>query len=277
MKKVFFRTFAYFIDIIILGIILTCVVSVIPVFNNKKTEELNKEYTSVFSEYVDINKNYDKYLEDKIINDEEFNEIKEKYPNISGNIEKYVNNEVEKEKFNEELFDYAKKFAIESDYKTNKLNLGRYITEFALTIIYFGVIQFVLKGQTIGKKIFKLFVVDEKDSVPSLKVLLIRSIFTSTIVFSLLNSILALTLNLKTYSSLYTYITGASSFYLVFMYAVVVFREDGKGLHDMLLKTHIKMLNEEKVEVKEDKEEKEVKTLEYKEKKSKKKNEKDTN
>ena len=50
------------------------------------------------------------------------------------------------------------------------------------------------------------------------------------------------------------------------MYAVVVFRDDGKGLHDMLLKTHIKMLNEENND---------TKTLDYKEKK--KKNEKDTN
>ena len=36
MKKVFFRTFAYLIDVLLLGLILTLVVSTIPFFNDKK-------------------------------------------------------------------------------------------------------------------------------------------------------------------------------------------------------------------------------------------------
>ncbi len=266
MKKIFFRTFAYLIDVLLLGLILTLVVSTIPFFNDKKIKELNKSYTDVVNEYIEITKSNDKYLEDKIINEDEFNEIKNKYPNLSLVVEKHLNEEVEKEKLNEELFDYTKDYARESDYKANKLNLGRFILELVITVLYFGVLQFVLKGQTLGKKIFKLFVVDESGNVPKLQVLLIRSLFTSTICFSIINSILALTLNFKNYSNVYNYITGVSSFYLVFMYAIVVFREDGKGLHDMLLKTHIKMLNEENND---------SKTLDYKEKK--KKNEKDTN
>ena len=49
------------------------------------------------------------------------------------------------------------------------------------------------------------------------------------------------------------------------MFAIVVLRDDTKGLHDLILKTHVKLLNEDNKE--------EVKTLEFKEKE----NEKSTN
>ena len=214
---------------------------------------------------MDINNNYDQLLEDKIINEEEYNNLKEKYSNISPSIESLINKETTKEEINEAILNYAKDHAKKSEYKTNKLSLNRYIFELIATILYFGVLQYVLKGQTIGKKIFKLFVVNESDEVPSIYSFMIRSLFTSTIIISLANSILALTLSYKGYASIYNYITSLSSFYVVFMFAIVVLRDDTKGLHDLILKTHVKLLNEDNKE--------EVKTLEFKEKE----NEKSTN
>ena len=263
MKKVIFRMLAYFVDIIVLGLFLTILTVNIPIFKNKEILAENEIYTKVGQEYIEINKKIEDILEDKIISEEEYNSLKEKYPNLAPNLESLIGSETTQDKVNEIIMNSAKEYAKKIDYKSNKLSLNRYIFELFATLIYFGVIQYLLKGQTLGKRIFRLFVVNESDEVPDMKIFLIRSLFTSTIIISLINSILALALNYKDYSSIYKYITGLSSFYIIFMFGIVVLRDDSKGLHDMLLKTRVKLMNKDNTE---------YKTLEYKEKNDEKDN-----
>lgn len=263
MKKVIFRMLAYFVDIIVLGLFLTFVTPNIPLFKSKEILAVNETYTAVGQEYVELNNKYDEILEDNIISEEEYNDLKEKYPNLSPSLESLVGSETTKEKVSYAILDKAKDFARETDYKSNKLSLNRYILELIATILYFGVLQFVLKGQTLGKKLLRLFVVNENDEVPDLKIFLVRSLFTSTIVISLIHSILALVLTYKDYVGIYKYITALSSFYIIFMFGIVVLRDDCRGLHDMILKTHVKLMNKDNTE---------YKTLEFKEKNDEKDN-----
>ena len=264
MKKIIFRILAYVIDIIILGTILTVVVTYVPLFNNKKEEELNKEYSSVVKEYMDINNKYKDYFEDKIIDENEYNELKSEFPVISESIKDLVGKETTEAEVTGKFYDSTKEYLGKYDYKINKLSLNRYILEFVITILYLGVLQFVLKGQTIGKKVFRLFVVTEKDAVPALWSFLVRSVLTSTIVISLANSIFAITLKYNAYQCVIKYTGALSSFYIVVIFASVLFNDNQRGLHDLLLKTHIKMLNKDNTE---------YVTLDYKEKE----NEKDSN
>ena len=264
MKKIIFRLLAYIIDIIILGCILTTVVTYVPLFNNKKLDSINKEYSNVAKEYIDINNKYKDYFEDKIIDENEYNELKTSYPSLSESINDLVGKETTEEEVTGKFYDYAKELLSKNDYKINKLSLNRYTFEFVLTVLYLGVLQYVLKGQTIGKKVCRLYVVDESDNVPSLNSFLIRSLLTSTIVITLVNSILAISLKYDAYQAIIKYTGALSSFYIVIIFASVLFNDSERGLHDLLLKTHIKMLNKDNTE---------YKTLEYEEKE----NEENTN
>ncbi len=257
MKKVIFRMLAYLVDIIVLGLFLTFVTPNIPLFKSKEILAVNETYTAVGQEYVELNNKYDEILEDNIISEEEYNELKTNFPNLAPSLESLVGVETTKDKVNELIFDSTKNKAIKADYDSNKLSLNRYIFEFIATILYFGVLQFVLKGQTLGKKLFRLFVVNDKDEVPDLKVFLIRSLFTSTIIISVIHSILTITLSYNDYVGVYKYISALSSFYVIFMFGIVVLRDDCKGLHDIILKTRVKLMNKDNTE---------YKTLEFKEK-----------
>ena len=263
MKKVIFRMLAYLVDIIVLGLFLTMLAPSIPVFKNKEILAVNESYAEVGKEYVDITSKYDEILEDKIITEEEYNDLKTKFPSLAPSLESLVGTETTSEKVSELVLNKAKDYAKKADYDSNKLSLNRYILELVATLLYFGVLQFVLKGQTPGKKLFRLYVVNDKDEVPDLKILLVRSLFTSTIVISLIHSILALSLSYNAYLGIYKYITALSSFYIIFMFGIVVLRDDTKGLHDLILKTRVKLMNKDNTE---------YKTLEFKEKNDEKNN-----
>ena len=92
--------------------------------------------------------------------------------------------------------------------------------------------------------------VNDNDEVPELKLFLIRSLFTSTIIISLIHAILAVVLSYNDYAGIYKYITALSSFYIIFMFGIIVLRDDCKGLHDMILKTHVKLMNKDNTEYK---------------------------
>ena len=248
MKKVIFRIFAYIIDASILGILMTILVTYIPLFNNKKIEDLVASNTTVIKEYTSFSLKLDSYLSDSKITNEEYSTIKEEFSNISSELENYVDKETTKEEINTKVIDKIKTDMIKVEYKTSRLSLYRYILEFVITVFYLGYIQFIMKGQTIGKKLLRLYVVNDSNEVPSLKVFLIRSLFTSTVIFSIINSIVALNVGVTTYTNLYKYISGLSTLYIVLIFAFILFREDQKGLHDILLHTHIKLLNKDNTE-----------------------------
>jgi uncharacterized RDD family membrane protein YckC len=248
MKKVLFRVFAYLIDAFILGLIMTILVTFIPFFNNDKITELAESNTSEVKEYTEFSIKLDSYLEDSKITNEEFDSIKEHFPILSDELKDLVDKDTSKEEVVTKITNRVKKDMITLEYKTSRLSLARYILEFILTIIYLGYIQFVLKGQTLGKKLLRLYVVNDSNEVPSLKVFLIRSLFTSTVIFSLINSIVSLCVKNNVYFNVYKYLSGISTLYVVGIFAFILFRDDQKGLHDLLLHTHIKLLNKDNTE-----------------------------
>lgn len=249
MKKVFFRIFAFLIDSIILGVILTTLIYCIPVFNNNKIKSLNEESVVLIKECGESYNRVDDLLEDSKINEDELEDIKEKYPSVASIFEDYSKKEeIKSDDLKQSIQDYLTNESKTIEYKSNKVNLKKNLLELVITILYFGVLQFVLKGQTLGKRIFRLYVVDESNNVPELYNFLLRSILTSTIVLSIISSIIALNTSENVFMSIYKYISSFSSFYVVLVFAFVLFRNDQKGLHDLILHTHIKLLNKDNTE-----------------------------
>ena len=180
----------------------------------------------------------------------------------------------------DKFISYCTDYIDKKVYEITKLNLVNYIIQVVLVVLYFGVLQFYLKGRTIGKKLLRLQVVDNEDDNKELSLgkFILRSLFVTTSIFSVANSILAIALKENTYLGMVTYYNYLVQAYSLIMLMFILFRDDQKGFHDLLLGTRVKLYNKDGSEyistmfkVEEEEKKEEVKEVEFKEKKTTKK------
>lgn len=154
-----------------------------------------------------------------------------------------------KEKYNEAYKEYSnlanktevsnKDELIELNYEVYKYKTFSNIYGAAVILIYFGVIQYALKGQTIGKKIMKLRVVANKDKKLKIWNYLLRIIILNNIVFTLINTVAVyLTKGLTFYYITYIISTLTSFMYMLNL-MMIMFRRDGRGIHDYIAGTKV--------------------------------------
>ena len=191
MKSSFFeRVGAYFIDIIIVSIIVSLIGYSLP--NNESTVE--KQLSELTTKYVSGEVTSSEYLD-------------------SYSVLLYQNE------------------------KDNMLKNG---IGLVLTIAYFIIFQYMNEGQTIGKKLLHIKVVDNKTKkcTNMLKGLL-RSIIVLGIASSSLNLILLNFTNKRVFMISYSIIAMLESIFTLVSIVFVLYRKDGRGLHDMMAGTTV--------------------------------------
>ena len=145
---------------------------------------------------------------------------------------KLVSNEITTEEYLEEyqgaLYDYQKENVLKSSISV------------ALTIAYIVVFQYMNKGQTIGKKLLKIRIVDKDTENP---VSILRGLLRSFIVYSILSSFLCIIfsyiLNKNNYFIGYSTLLILEGIFTLTTIMFVLYRSDGRGLHDMMANTKV--------------------------------------
>ena len=164
MKKIIYRLLAYAMDIFLVTM-LTLGITYLPMFKetNSKVGAIYVSLSTNELTYNALTEKLDKYYEDAKFSETELEEIKTDYSNFYSCFNKV---KVDEEVTNELKSDISKNIKetyvdIKNDYayQINKYNIAQSIIGVILYILYFGVLQYVLKGQTLGKKLFKLKVV----------------------------------------------------------------------------------------------------------------------
>lgn len=165
------------------------------------------------------------------------------------------------------------------EYKDQVIDLNYKIAEYKVInssisvvslIVYFVIIQYFLKGQTIGKKILKLRVVSNKDKELNIGHYFVRSLILNNIIFSIILIAGIYIFNETAYYNLSMVVSYLQLLVMSVIILMVVLRRDNRGLHDFLAGTKVistEVINNE-VEVKEipsKKEEKETIEVEVKE------------
>jgi uncharacterized RDD family membrane protein YckC len=198
------RVSAYLIDIIIIYLIVA-LFSSIEILNPsaKKYEKAQKEYTNLYSEYMLAVQNGSSGLE----------ETERQLTNIN--------------------------------YDLSKYGASIIIVGLAASILYFVVFEYYNKGQTIGKKILKIKVLTNDNKRPSFKKIASRSIIKYNLLTgsSIIVGVIVLLLLGFTSKSFYIkYAIIIQSFDMAFAGATLLFmmfRKDGKGLHDIISGTQV--------------------------------------
>ena len=124
------------------------------------------------------------------------------------------------------------------DYqKENVLELGISV---ALTIAYFVVFQYMNKGQTIGKKLLKIKVVDKKNKKP---ITILKGLLRSFIVLSILSGVLNIAFlyifNTNNYFNVYGAIVTLELTFTIISIMFILYKNDKRGLHDIMTNTMV--------------------------------------
>ncbi len=121
------------------------------------------------------------------------------------------------------------------DYTNTLVSLSQIV----LFILYFIVFQYYNKGQTIGKKIMGIKVVSTNGKDITLNQIAIHSLIANSIIINLLlvASVLFIGREYYYYASLGLQLINY--FVIIVALLMIIFRKDGKGIHDVLANTKV--------------------------------------
>ena len=113
------------------------------------------------------------------------------------------------------------------------------IINLIVVFLYFVCFQYFNKGKTLGKSIFNIKIISNDNKKLKFKQILIRSIIVNSIFTSLLSIIMIIVFKDNNYNT-YTSLIEMLDMGLIFLcFGFMLYREDGRGLHDLISNTKV--------------------------------------
>lgn len=151
--------------------------------------------------------------------------------NISELYKQYQNEEITIEEYSEAI--------LPLNYELNKRKLLVNVTTCVVMVGYYIIFAYFNKGQTLGKKIFKIKVVNDKGNRPSIWNILVRSLFIYGIVTTLYSTISINFFNMNSFNYSVSVISAIESMIVIVSLLMMLYKKDGRGLHDIIAKTSV--------------------------------------
>lgn len=243
LKPVLKRVGAYIIDLFIVFII-SSLISSIPGLN-KNIDSYQKtydEYQEKYNDYAEYLTLLEDSYKDNEITEEEYNKLIESTQYSEIVINKYDDNQITKKEYQqifEEINNNFDSLAKDYVYLLNKDSVTNTIVTLSFTLLYFGVIQYFLKGRTIGKWIFKLQVVSNNEKKLNIINYLLRSLVVNNVLLNAVSIIFLITTSKTTYQNANNIISTIISIVEAIIIFLVLTRADHRGLHDLLFNTKV--------------------------------------
>ena len=129
---------------------------------------------------------------------------------------------------------------VDLNYNINKYKVISSSISVVGFILYFAVLQWALKGQTIGKKIMKIRVVANKeDKKLNVGNYILRSLILNNIIFSIILIIGVYIFKASGYYTLSMVVSYLQLLVMSLIMLMVVLRKDFRGLHDFVAGTKV--------------------------------------
>lgn len=256
MRKLFKRFIAYSIDMLVI-LIITQSISGIPMIN-KQLNDYNKysnKYLTNYKEYSDLKVNLNKYFEDKKITDEEYNSLIKEENNYTNIFKDNYKEELSKEDYDnlnkkiDKLYNNTYK---EIYYKMEKNSIMYNIIYLVAVILYFVGFNKYTNGQTLGKKLMRLKIVNNNDSNKDVPLwsYIVRLIILYQPILYITKLIGVSLMDISMYYTVTNYVYTFQSYLEMIVIATMSIRLDGRGLQDMLAKTRVVLYDRNGNEIK---------------------------
>lgn len=243
IKPVLKRVGAYLIDIFIIFFV-SSLISSIPAIN-KNIDSYQKtydEYEEKYNEYAEYILLFKELYEDDEINADEYNQLTESTIYQDLIISKYEDSIISQEEYQEIIQEINNQFddvATEYVYLLNKQSTVNTIITLICTLLYFGILQYILKGKTIGKKLFKLQVVPATEKKLNIFNYIIRTLIVNEVLLNSISLIFLITASKTLYQNANTILATITSILEGIIIFLVLTREDHRGVHDLLCNTKV--------------------------------------
>ena len=160
----------------------------------------------------------------------------EKYNQLVNVYEQYSKEEISEEEYTEA--------GIPITYELYRLNVYYVIIDIVVVLLYFGVLPYFLKGQTLGKRLFQLRIVGIKDKPLSIVNYLLRCIVLNNVLISIALQCIVHIMSVDTFYAVYQNVNLVGYIILYISLFMVIVRRDGRGLHDMVANTKVVYIGE---------------------------------
>lgn len=166
---------------------------------------------------------------------------------------KYINPDIDK--YNETYDSYvefinnslktsdASNIMNSEEYQEIAYNLSYYgkyssLISLVVSILYYIGFQYITKGYTGGKKLLRIKVEAEKGKL-KIQNIIVRSLIINGIITSTLSLLIIFLLNKDLFFKMQSFVELLSMGLIFVSFAMMLTREDGKGLHDLIAKTKV--------------------------------------
>ena len=254
MKKIFKRLIAYIIDIFLITALSSAIMQ-LPLFNNDLANynKYYKQTTKIQENYIKFNNDLKKYYKDKKLTKEEYDKLL-KYKDYNDVLEKYYKDDKLSKKDYSKLEQDSSKL-MEKEYKTYyyKLNKSYKINNIiyiALILLYFVGVNLLTNGQTLGKKVMKLKIVNNSDEYT--KVSTFNYFLRALVLYNPLYYLMVLLgVELMSANSFYNWMivwSNIQNYLQIIIMIMILARVDNRGLHELLSKTKVIEIDDNYVE-----------------------------
>lgn len=232
MNKNFKRILAYMVDMVIVSIIVYGLTNIKQInFQLENYKKTYKQYEKTVEKYQDLEDEYEdakEDYEDKLIDKKEYQEKKQVYNDYKATYSNKV------KKYN---------------YELSKNSVISTLISIAIIIAYFGIFQFSMGGQTLGKKLMHLKVVKNKEGNLNILNYLIRCVILNGVIANVALLICVGIFNAGDFYNANYIITNAQSVLEIIILIMIFMTADGRGLHDYLAQTKVIEIDKEGKEV----------------------------
>ena len=146
--------------------------------------------------------------------------------------------DVNEDKLNVESSEYKTKI-VELTYDLNKYRVISASISSILFLGYFGVLQYFLNGQTLGKKIMKIKIASANNKKLTILNFITRSVILNNIIFSVLLIVGVFVFSKSNYYYLSLVVSYLELLVMSLIVLMLVLRKDNRGLHDLITNTRV--------------------------------------
>lgn len=251
MKEALRRLSAYFIDLVVIYLISAFISSfIIGIMGADDYLNGYNAYIAFEDKYQNFFDDFKASFKDNELAKNEYNQIKNNYADIIiGLDEAYEDEKLTKKEYNEIeklVKDKYSEQLIAHNYNLSKLNLTNMIVTLILTFGYFVIIQYLTNGQTLGKKILKIKVIDERRTHITLNSLLLRSLVITDIIWASIRIYCLYTMKDYQYFQASQVLNNIMYLILFISLLCIVFRKDRRALQDLVAGTKVVQVGEDK-------------------------------